>query len=148
MLAGCSLGSPMSNFAFPSLPRATIPDIQLMGVPLYGEKPGVKLTPTTPYELSPTEADVVRLAVTRSFPDASGISFYPLRSGLTTQGTVAVCGMVSARSGDGAADDRLFRGELSRQTGPTGPTFAVKQIGGANAATLDVYGDCQKQGLA
>lgn len=148
VLAGCSFGSTMSNFAFPQLPRVTIPDIHLMGVPLYGEKPGVKLTPTTPYQLSPTESEVVRLAVTRSFPDAAGISFYPLRSGLTAEGTVAVCGMVAARNGEDAADDRLFRGDLTRQPGPADPTFVVRQISGANAATIDIYGDCQKQGLA
>ncbi|NDV87618.1 hypothetical protein GTW51_13000 [Aurantimonas aggregata] len=147
-LAGCSFGSPMSNFAFPQMPRVSIPDIHLMGVPLYGEKPGVKLTPTTPYQLSATESDVVRLAVTRSFPAAAGISFYPLRSGLTAEGTVAVCGMVAERNRDGATDDRLFRGELARQPGPGDPTFVVRQISGANAATIAVYGDCQKQGLA
>ncbi|MBB4003574.1 hypothetical protein [Aurantimonas endophytica] len=146
VLAGCSFGAPVSNFAFPKLPRVTIPDIHLMGVPLYGEKPSVPLTATTPYQLSSAERDVVRSAVTSSFPGTAALSFYPLRSGLTADGRVSVCGMVLTRGADGAADDRLFRGDLVRQPAPG--TFSVRQISGANAATIEVYGDCQKQGLA
>lgn len=117
-----------------------------MGVPLYGEKPSAPLMPTTAYQLSADESDVVRLAVTQSFPDAAKVSFYPLRSGLAEDGTVHVCGMVSAREGDGNANDRLFRGALVRQRDAA--VFSVKQISGANASTVEVFGDCQKQNLA
>jgi len=148
VLAECSFGPTTSDLALRDLRRVAIPDIHLMGVPLYGEKPGVPLTPTTAYHLSSTEGYVVRRVVTRSFPDADGISFYPLRSGLADDGTVAVCGMVSTRSGEGAADDRLFRGDLVRQPEPGNQIFSVRQISGANASTIEVFGDCQKQGLA
>ncbi|MEH6721841.1 MAG: hypothetical protein V7704_23530 [Aurantimonas endophytica] len=148
VIAGCSLGSTMSDFAARQLPRVEIPDIHLMGVPLYGEKSGVALKPTAPYQLSSTERDVVRRAVTRSFPEAIDISFFPFRSGIADDGTVSVCGMVSTRSGNGVADDRLFRGDLVRQPEPGNPLFSIRQISGANAATIEVFGDCQKQGLA
>lgn len=119
-----------------------------MGVPLYGEKLSVPLAPTKPFQPAPSESEVVRLAVTRSFPDAAKVSFYPLRSGLAEDGTVSVCGMVSARDSEGKANDKLFRGDLVRQPQRGAATFVVKQISGANAATIEVFGDCQKQSLA
>ncbi|MEF2553005.1 hypothetical protein VQ042_16825 [Aurantimonas sp. A2-1-M11] len=148
VLVGCSLGSPISNFAFPKMEEMDIPDIHFMGVRLHGEKPGVRPTRTTPYQLSRAENDTVRRAVASRFPGSVEVTFYPLRSGIADDGTVSVCGMVSSRNDEGAEKNRLFRGDLLRQREPGTPSFSVRQISGANAATIEVFGDCQQQGLA
>ncbi len=148
MLAGCSPGAPSSYLAFPDIPRMTVPEIHLMGMPLYGEKPGEQVTPTTAYRLSQSENETVRRTVARSFPASAELVFYPLRAGVTDSGPISVCGMVGTRSADGAADTRLFRGDMVRQTASGGPDFSVRQLAGANATTIEIFGDCQKQGLA
>jgi hypothetical protein len=79
LLTGCGFGTASSSFAFSTIPRVTIPDIHLMGVPLYGEKPEATLAPTRKYELSSSESEAVRRAVAQRFPEQSEITFYPLR---------------------------------------------------------------------
>lgn len=148
LLTGCSFGTASSSFDFSTIPRVTIPAIHLMGVPLYGEKPEVTLATTRKYQLSSSESDAVRRTVAKRFSEASGISFYPLRSGVTAEGTVAICGMVSARSAAGKRKSRLFRGTLDWQLGPGRPSFSIIKISGANASTIEVFSDCQRQNLA
>jgi len=147
-LAGCGMGPSLSNLASSKLSNLAIPDIHLIGVPLYDERPGTRLERTKPYSLSPSEKTAVRLAVAASLSPLTKIVFYPLRSGVTADGTVAVCGVATVRSIEGALDQRLFRGDLVRQKEPDSSIFSVMQISGANATSIEIYGKCHAQGLA
>ena len=148
VLSGCSHGGGEGSFAFPQLSAMALPEIQVWGVPLYGEAPQERLVALQPQQLTADQTAVVRLAVQAAFPNTARLTFFPLRSGRRSSDTLSVCGMATVHWATGGSDTRLFRGDLERAQGGGPFLFELKQISGANADALTVLADCREQNLA
>lgn len=132
------------------MPKA--PQIDLSGMTLskfeifrYGvADPSVS---TTPYDLTSQNLVDIKSSFSAAFTDGRTLEFGPIAARRRTDGSLAICGLVSVHKDDANATGmKLFDG--SARVDPFGVLrFEPNRLADANARPLDIYSGCRDLGV-
>ena len=138
-LAGCTTPSvPTVDFSGMALPRF---ELFRYGVPETSAT-------TTPYRLTPVELADVKAQFSAEFRDGRTLEFGPISARRKSAGGLIICGLVSIRTPAGVESGMsLFDGDGTQRPADGTLDFTPRRVAGANASTIDIYGDCRNAGV-
>ena len=125
----------------------TMPNIEMADFGL-GTKPD-RFVPAAPYTLSPNEVSGLQSTVRAAFPQDWDVAFLSSNAGRLPDGTVAACGLVTARGNTSeSARSYLYRAgqddvSIARGTG----RFELRQIASKRGEQFSIYSNCSAMRL-
>ena len=140
VLCACSPSMPKWPNLSLSMPKIEMADFGLASRP-------ERLVPAKRYDLDAAETRSLRSAVGTAFPPGWEVAFLSGNAGRLPDGSLAACGVVTARDGNGNGA-RTFFYRVGQDSGATATgLFTLRQIGSKGSDQLSIYSECSAMKL-